>query len=88
MLVKLIENTFTHKLLYSIAFHLYLGTVIGEYTGELITEEEEERRYEIYKAHKMSSYFYETKKPGLVVDAGHMGNHTRCLLGVFILFFQ
>ena len=34
----------------------------------------------------MSSYFYETKKPGLVVDAGHMGNHTRCLLGVLFLF--
>jgi len=77
------ENTFRLKKVKDFGNGLFAksfiakGTVIGEYTGELITEEEEERRYKIYKAHKMSSYFYETKKPGLVVDAGHMGNHTR-----------
>jgi len=54
------------------------GTVIGEYTGELITREERlKRHFNFYQPARMSSYVYETRKPGLVVDAGPMGNHTR-----------
>merc|ERR1712200_224203 len=53
------------------------GTVVGEYTGELITKEEQRWRWGIYKAHNMSNYNYDTRKPGLVIDAGPMGNHTR-----------
>jgi len=53
------------------------GTVIGEYTGELITNEEASRRNSIYRMHKMSNYFFDTRKPGLTIDAGPMGNQTR-----------
>merc|ERR1719317_797741 len=54
------------------------GTVIGEYTGELITREERLRRhFNFYQPAQMSNYVYETRKAGLEVDAGAMGNHTR-----------
>jgi len=53
------------------------GTIIGEYTGELVAEKNENRRRRIYKAHKMPNYFYQTEKPGLLIDACTMGNHTR-----------
>jgi len=53
------------------------GTVIGEYTGELITIEEETRRLNLYKKMNMSNYFYEPRNEGLSIDAGPMGNHTR-----------
>jgi len=52
------------------------NTVIGEYTGELITEEEcDERSVKMKKTGAMNYNFctYSTMK----IDAGAMGNHTR-----------
>ena len=38
--------------------------------------------------HKMSNYFFDTRKPGLTIDAGPMGNQTRCLFKLKKIFKQ
>ena len=54
----------------------FTGSIIGEYTGELITDEEFLRRIRNYNRLNISSYCYDTGV-GLTVDGGPMGNHTR-----------
>lgn len=73
MLIKRKEKITIFKLF--IFKFILTGTVIGEYTGELI--EEETRRLNLYKKMNMSNYFYEPRNDGLSIDAGPMGNHTR-----------
>ena len=55
---------------------LLTGSVIGEYTGELISHEELEYRWQQYKKLKISNYFFTTAS-NMTIDGGPMGNHTR-----------
>jgi len=54
------------------------NTVIGEYTGELISREEFEKRQKELKKTGASNYFFSTYS-SMTIDAGAMGNHTRFL---------
>ena len=52
-------------------------TVIGEYTGELITTKEYSVKVSIIAGTGASNYFFNTCMNNLVIDATAMGNHTR-----------
>jgi len=52
------------------------GSVIGEYTGELITKDEQFKRHIVNRQNNLTNYVYETGTE-FVIDAGAMGNHTR-----------
>jgi len=56
----------------------FSDTVIGEYTGELISREEFEKRQKELKKTGASNYFFSTYS-SMTIDAGAMGNHTRFL---------
>jgi len=51
------------------------GTLIGEYTGEMITQSEADKREELYDELGLVSYTFEVG--WMVIDAGPMGNHCR-----------
>jgi len=52
------------------------NSIIGEYTGELISTEEWQKRNGEMDRTGAGNYFYETCS-SLTIDAGAMGNHTR-----------
>jgi len=52
------------------------GSIIGEYSGELIPMAEYRVRLDHYKRSGLGNYFFETCND-MVIDAGPMGNHTR-----------
>jgi len=52
------------------------GSIIGEYTGELIDNEEFKKRFLKYKKEGLTIYIYDTCME-ISVDGGPMGNHTR-----------
>jgi len=52
------------------------NTIIGEYTGELITQEEYEERRNRLRENGGRNYFFSTYST-MVIDASAMGNHTR-----------
>jgi len=54
-----------------------VGECVGEYTGELITRQEEALRQDINERRELSNYFYDTCAQNLTIDASAMGNHTR-----------
>ena len=53
------------------------GECVGEYTGELITDEESDERVLKYEKKNLSNYTYSTCTDSLSIDAQRMGNHTR-----------
>ena len=53
---------------------LFLDSIIGEYTGELILKDEWYKRWHEYK--EATNYYYSTCT-NFTIDAGAMGNHTR-----------
>jgi len=57
------------------------GQCVGEYTGELITLEEKNKREAEYKKRNLSSYFYKATDDEQdytwIIDGQAMGNHTR-----------
>jgi len=76
------DESFYLKRLNKLGFGLFAkhyipkGSVIGEYTGELISHEELEYRWQQYKKLKISNYFFTTAS-NMTIDGGPMGNHTR-----------
>jgi len=52
------------------------NSIVGEYTGELISKEEWSKRWKNNKKTKTCNYFFKTCK-NMTIDAGAMGNHTR-----------
>ena len=54
----------------------FTGSVIGQYTGELITNEEFSSTAERNHEQGLCNYFYATCT-SMKIDAGPMGNHTR-----------
>ena len=54
----------------------FLGTIIGQYTGELISMQEYDKRLKKVRKEGGRNYFFATCL-NRVIDAGAMGNHTR-----------
>ena len=68
------------KVCFFFKFKFQTGECVGEYTGELITRQEEAVRQNIYERRELSNYFYATCAQNLTIDASAMGNHTRFLI--------